>query len=169
MSQYRLVWWAISGSLTNSRKMLVLHQRTDSINFHYAWQVKRAYYKTTQKCALSKQLVQWQSLINYILSLVMTRIVYMFYCYQLINQSHRYGRRQADCREPTGSYDKTTRTAICFEHKTQYLLTRAPYTRIVVFWLISNIQPAVGCYNSYANTVFGLLSARGKIIVKQVY
>ena len=38
-------------------------------------------------------------------------------------------------------YDKTTRTAICFEHKTQYILIRAPYTRIVVFWHISNIPP----------------------------
>ena len=52
----------------------------------------------------------------------------------LIDQSHRYGRHQTACREPAGSYDKTTRTAICFEHKTQYLLIRAPYTRIVVFW-----------------------------------
>ena len=95
----------------------------------------------------------------------------------LIDQSHRYGRHQAACREPAGSYDKTTRTAICFEHKTQYLLIRAPYTPIVVFWHISNIppmisqsqiscntpmlyiaaifviviQPAVGCYNSWAN------------------
>ena len=92
---------------------------------------------------------------------------------RLIDQCHRYGRPQAACREPAGSYDKTTRTAICFEHKTQYLLIRAPsYTRIVVFWHISNIpppptphhhdfaepllwniaiQPAVGCYNSWAN------------------
>ena len=59
----------------------------------------------------------------------------------LIDQSHRYGRPQAACGEPAGSYDKTTRTAICFEHKTQYLLIRAPYTRIVVFWHNSNIPP----------------------------
>ena len=109
----------------------------------------------------------------------------------VIDQSHRYGRPQAACREPAGSYDKTTRTAICFEHKTQYLLIRAPHTRIVVFWHISNIppmisqsqiscntptfyiaaifvkyiQPAVGCYNSWANLKeFGLLSARGKLL-----
>ena len=56
-----------------------------------------------------------------------------------IDQSHRYGRHQAACREPAGIYDKTTRTAICFEHNTQYLLICAPYTRIVVFWHISNI------------------------------
>ena len=95
-----------------------------------------------------------------------------------IDQSHRYGRHQAACREPEGSYDKTTPTAICCEHKTKYLIIRAPYTRIVVFWHISNIppwfrrvklvviprrfiqqqflrniaiQPAVRCYNSWAN------------------
>ena len=100
------------------------------------------------------------------------------FCFVAIDQSHRYGRHQAACSEPAGSYDKTTRTAICFEHKTQYLLIRAPYTHIVVFWHISNIppwfrrvklvvipqrfiqqqylwdiviQPAVGCYNSWAN------------------
>ena len=39
-----------------------------------------------------------------------------------------FGGLEGFCR-----YDKTTRTAICFEHKTQYLLIRAPYTRIVVF------------------------------------
>ena len=60
-----------------------------------------------------------------------------------IDQSHRYGRHQAACREPAGSYDKTTWTAICFGHKTQYLLIRAPYTRIVVFWHISNIPPMI--------------------------
>ena len=60
-----------------------------------------------------------------------------------IDQSHRYGCPQAACREPAGSYDKTTRTAICFKHKTQYLLIRAPYTRIVVFWHISNIPPMI--------------------------
>ena len=58
-----------------------------------------------------------------------------------IDQSRRYGRHQAAYREPAGSYDKTTRTAIWFEHKTQYLLIRAPYTRIVEFWHISNIPP----------------------------
>ena len=63
-----------------------------------------------------------------------------------IDQSHRYGHPQAACSEPAGSYDKTTRTAICFEYKTQYLLIRAeraPYTRIVVFWHISNIPPMI--------------------------
>ena len=60
-----------------------------------------------------------------------------------IDQSHRYERHQAACREPAESYDKTTRTAICFEHKTQYLLIHAPYARIVIFWHISNIPPMI--------------------------
>ena len=58
-----------------------------------------------------------------------------------IDHFHWCGRRQAACRKLAGSYDKTSRTAICFEHKTQYLSIRAPYTRIVVFWHISNIPP----------------------------
>ena len=69
-----------------------------------------------------------------------------------IDQSHRYGRHQAACRKPAGSYDKTTRTAICFEHKTQYLLIRAPYTHIVVFWHISNIPPMISQSQIGCNT-----------------
>ena len=70
----------------------------------------------------------------------------------VIDQSHRYGRHQAACREPAGSYDKTTRNAICFEHKAQYLLIRAPYTRIVVFWHISNITPMISQNRISCNT-----------------
>ena len=66
--------------------------------------------------------------------------------------SHRYGRPQAACREPAGSYDKTTRTAICFEHKTHYLLIRVPYTRIVVFWHISNIPSMISQSQVNCNT-----------------
>ena len=69
-----------------------------------------------------------------------------------IDQSHRYGHHQAACREPAGSYDKTTRTAICFEYKTQYRLISAPYTRIVVFWHISNIPPMISQSQISCNT-----------------
>ena len=68
------------------------------------------------------------------------------------DQSHRYGRHQAACREPAGSYDKFTRTVICFEHKTQYLLIRAPYTRILVFSHISNIPPMISQSQISCNT-----------------
>ena len=83
-----------------------------------------------------------------------------------IDQSHRYGRPQAACREPAGSYDKTTRTAICFEHKTQYLLIRAPYTRIVVFWHISNIPPMISQSLISCNTPTFYIAA---IFVKYCY
>ena len=83
-----------------------------------------------------------------------------------IDQSHRYGRPQAACREPAGSYDKTTRTAICFEHKTQYLLIRAPYTRIVVFWHISNIPPMISQSQISCNTPTFYIAA---IFVKYYY
>ena len=62
---------------------------------------------------------------------------------KLIDQSHRYRRLQAACREPAGSYDKTTQTDICFEHKTHYILIRALYNRTVVFWHISSIPPMI--------------------------
>ena len=83
-----------------------------------------------------------------------------------IDQSHRYGRHQAACREPAGSYDKTTRTAICFEHKTQYLLIRAPYTRIVVFWHISNIPPMISQSHNSCNIHTFYIAA---IFVKYCY
>ena len=75
-----------------------------------------------------------------------------FHHHMWIDPSHRCGHPQAACHEPTGSYDKTTRAAICFEHKTQYLLIRAPYTRIVVFWHISNIPPMISQSQISCNT-----------------
>ena len=84
----------------------------------------------------------------------------------IIDQSHRYGRHQAACREPAGSYDKTTRTAICFEHKTQYLLICAPYTRIVVFWHIRNIPPMISQSQISCNTPTFYIAA---IFVKYCY
>ena len=83
-----------------------------------------------------------------------------------IDQSHRYGRPQAACREPAGSYDKTTGIAICFEHKTQYLLIRALYTRIVVFWHINNIPPMISQSQISCNTPTFYIAA---IFVKYCY
>ena len=83
-----------------------------------------------------------------------------------IDQSHKYGRHRAACRKPAGSYDKTTRTAICFEHKTKYLLIRAPYTRIVVFWHISNIAPMISQSQISCNTLWFYIAA---IFVKYYY
>ena len=41
-----------------------------------------------------------------------------------------------DCREPAWSYNRLLDVLYVFEHKTQYLLIHAPYTRIVIFWHI---------------------------------
>ena len=72
----------------------------------------------------------------------------------------------AACREPAGSYDKTTRATICFEHKTQYLLIRALYTRIVVFWHISNIPLIISQSQISCNTPTFCIAA---IFVKYCY
>ena len=40
----------------------------------------------------------------------------------------------AACREPTGKLWQLCKVSYVFEHKTQYLLIHAPFTRIVVFW-----------------------------------
>ena len=45
----------------------------------------------------------------------------------------------AACRKPAGSYNLLPNMLYAFEHKTQDLLIHAPYTRIVVFWHISNV------------------------------
>ena len=79
-----------------------------------------------------------------------------------IDQSHRCGRHQAACREPAGSYDKTTRTAICFEHKMQYLLTRAPYTRIVIFW---HIKLVVLPHVLYSSSICEILLYNQQLVV----
>ena len=83
-----------------------------------------------------------------------------------IDQCHRYGRHQGACREPAGSYDETTRTAICFEHKTQYLLIRVPYIPIVIFWHISNIPPMISQSQISCNTPTFYIAA---LFVKYCY
>ena len=47
------------------------------------------------------------------------------------------------CREPEGKLWQLCKVLqyMIIEHKTQYLLIRAPYTRIVVFWHIGNVPP----------------------------
>ena len=42
----------------------------------------------------------------------------------------------AACCEPTGKLWQLWKVLYVFEHKTQYLLIHAPFTRIVVFWHI---------------------------------
>ena len=48
----------------------------------------------------------------------------------------------AACLEPAGSYNILPEMPYVFEYETNDLfLIRAPYTRIVVFWHISNMPP----------------------------
>ena len=49
----------------------------------------------------------------------------------------------AACREPAGKLWQLCEVLYVFEHKTQYLLIRAPFTRIVVFWHIGNVPPMI--------------------------
>ena len=46
----------------------------------------------------------------------------------------------AACRELALDYNILTKLLYVFEHKPLYILIRAPYTRIVAFWYISNHQ-----------------------------
>ena len=45
--------------------------------------------------------------------------------------------------KPAGKLWQLYKVLYVFEHKTQYLLIHAPYTRFVVFWHISNIPPLI--------------------------
>ena len=45
----------------------------------------------------------------------------------------------AACREPVGKLWQLCKMSYVFEHKTQNILIHASYTRIVVFWHISEI------------------------------
>ena len=49
----------------------------------------------------------------------------------------------AACREPVGKLGQLCKVLYVFEHKTQYLLIHAPFTRIVVFWHIGNVTPMI--------------------------
>ena len=47
---------------------------------------------------------------------------------------------RAACREPAEKLWQLYKVLYVFEHKTQYLLIHAPFTRIVVFWHIGNVR-----------------------------
>ena len=57
----------------------------------------------------------------------------------------------AACRKLAGSYNRLVDVLHVFEHKTQCFLSPCSYTRIVVFWHISNMLPWIPsqiCYNT---------------------
>ena len=49
----------------------------------------------------------------------------------------------AACRESTGKLWQLSKVSYVFEHKTQYILIHASFTRIVVFWHIGNVPPMI--------------------------
>ena len=49
----------------------------------------------------------------------------------------------AACRELALDYNTHPKLLHVFEHKMKYVLIHAPYTRIVIFWHISNIPPMI--------------------------
>ena len=68
-----------------------------------------------------------------------------------IDSFHRCRHPLAACCEPAGKLWQLCKELYVFEHKMQYLLIHAPYTRIVVFWHTSNIPPMISkgqiCFN----------------------
>ena len=56
------------------------------------------------------------------------------------------------CRKPAGKLWQLCKVLYVFEHKTQYLLIHSPFTHIMVFWHIGNIDPMMLysqiCYNT---------------------
>ena len=62
------------------------------------------------------------------------------YCNRLVSQMQA---NLAAYRKPAGKLWQLCKVLYVFEHKMQYLLIHAPYTRIVVFWHISNITPLI--------------------------
>ena len=49
----------------------------------------------------------------------------------------------AACREPAGKLWQLSKVLYVFEHKTQYILIHASFTRIVVFWHIGTTNEFV--------------------------
>ena len=45
------------------------------------------------------------------------------------------------CREPSGKLRQPHKVLYIFKQKTQYFLSDAPFTHIVVFWHIKNMPP----------------------------
>ena len=72
----------------------------------------------------------------------------------------------AACREAAGKLWQLCKALYVFEHKTQYLLIHAPFTRIVVFSHISNVPPMISLSQIYCNTATVCIPA---IFVKYFY
>ena len=47
------------------------------------------------------------------------------------------------CSEPAGKLWQLCKVLYVLEHKTQYILIHAPFTRIVIFWHIGYVPPMI--------------------------
>ena len=72
----------------------------------------------------------------------------------------------AACREPAGKLWQLCNVLYVLEHKTQYILIHAPFTRIVVFWHIGNVPPMISQSQICCNTV---TFCKAAIFVKYCY
>ena len=63
--------------------------------------------------------------------------------YPPIGSFHRCGRPYQLVVKPAGKLWHLSKVLYVFEHKTEYLLIHAPFTHIVVFWLIGNVSPMI--------------------------
>ena len=79
---------------------------------------------------------------------------------------HRCGRLQRLVANQQGSYYNFAKCYMFLEHKTQYLLIHAPFTRIVVFWHIGNVLPMISYCQICCNTATICIEA---IFVKYCY
>ena len=81
--------------------------------------------------------------------LLVKRVVYVWEGNRLVSQMRS---PLAACRKPAGKFWRLCKMLYVFEHKTQYLLLHAPFTRIVVFWHIGNVPPMISWSQICCNT-----------------
>ena len=72
----------------------------------------------------------------------------------------------AACRELAGKLWQLCNVLYVFEHKRQYILIHAPFTRIVVFWHIGNVPPVISYRQICCNTATFCIAV---IFVKYCY
>ena len=99
------------------------------------WSLYSLYPKTQSlhsSLNVRKLLTIWYSQIHYPISILWSN--------RLVSQMRA---SLAACREPAGKLWQLYKVLYVFEHKTQYLLIQAPFTRIAVFWHIDKVPPMI--------------------------
>ena len=72
----------------------------------------------------------------------------------------------AASREPAGKLWQLRKVLYVFEQKTQYILIRAQFSRIVIIWHIGNVPPMISKNQTCCNTAAFCIAA---IFVKYCY